>query len=190
MGLAIVQAEAAQAAGEVPVGAVVVYQGEVIASGANAPITMHDPSGHAEMIALRSAANILGNYWLTGCSLYVTLEPCAMCAGAMFHARIQEVIYGAPDPKTGVAGSVLDLFANKQLNHENLELVSKTAIGEGIASEFLAFWKVSQAIKIDEIIKNPSLIASIKEIDLKYFRVSALSEKFGNKKMVFEKVRR
>jgi tRNA(adenine34) deaminase len=117
MGLALVQAEAAQAAGEVPVGAVVVYQGEVIASGANAPITMHDPSGHAEMIALRSAANILGNYRLTGCSLYVTLEPCAMCAGAMFHARIQEVIYGAPDPKTGVAGSVLDLFANKQLNH-------------------------------------------------------------------------
>jgi len=117
MRLALAQAQSAQAAGEVPVGAVVVYQGEVIASGANAPITTHDPSGHAEIIALRAAARALGNYRLNGCSLYVTLEPCAMCAGAMFHARIQEVIYGAPDPKTGVAGGVLNLFSNKQLNH-------------------------------------------------------------------------
>src|SRR5512133_3503021 len=117
MQLALTQASLAAAAGEVPVGAVVLKDGVVIASGRNAPIESHDPSAHAEIHALRAAAQALGNYRLDGCELFVTLEPCAMCVGAMLHARLQRVVYGAPDPKTGAAGSVLDLFANPQLNH-------------------------------------------------------------------------
>ena len=118
MALALEQARLALAAGEVPVGAVVVRAGQVIAIGANAPITRHDPSAHAEILALRSAAQLVGNYRLIDCELFVTLEPCVMCVGAMLHARLQRVVFGAPDPKTGGAGSVLDLFANKQLNHQ------------------------------------------------------------------------
>ena len=118
MALALEQARFALAAGEVPVGAVVVRAGQVIAIGANAPITRHDPSAHAEILALRSAAQLVGNYRLIDCELFVTLEPCAMCVGAMLHARLQRVVFGASDPKTGAAGSVLDLFANKQLNHQ------------------------------------------------------------------------
>src|ERR1035437_11099253 len=118
MTLALEQARLALAAGEVPVGAVVVRAEQVIAVGANAPITRHDPSAHAEMLALRSAAQLVGNYRLIDCELFVTLEPCAMCAGAMLHARLQRVVFGASDPKTGGAGSVLDLFANNQLNHQ------------------------------------------------------------------------
>jgi tRNA(adenine34) deaminase len=95
----------------VPVGAVVVRDGEVIATGRNAPVDDHDPTAHAEMVALRAAARALGNYRLDGCTLYVTLEPCAMCSGAMLHARLARVVFGAPEPKTGAAGSVLDLFA-------------------------------------------------------------------------------
>ena len=102
---------------EVPVGAVVVLDGEVIGEGYNAPISRHDPTAHAEIRAMRAAAKQIGNYRLTGASLYVTLEPCAMCAGAMLHARIARVVYGAPDPKTGACGSVVDLFAQPQLNH-------------------------------------------------------------------------
>ena len=117
MRLALAQARLAQAAGEVPVGAVVVRDGEVIGAGWNRPITGHDPTAHAEIVALREAARRLGNYRLPGCSLYVTLEPCAMCTGAIFHARIARVVYGASDPKTGVAGSVLDLYAEPRLNH-------------------------------------------------------------------------
>ncbi len=117
MRLALAQARLAQAAGEVPVGAVVVRDGEVIGAGWNRPITDHDPTAHAEIVALREAARRLGNYRLPGCSLYVTLEPCAMCTGAIFHARIARVVYGASDPKTGVAGSVLDLYAEPRLNH-------------------------------------------------------------------------
>lgn len=117
MRLAIAQAERAAQCGEVPVGAVVVRNGEVIATGANAPISRHDPSAHAEMLALRSAAQALGNYRLSDCTVYVTLEPCAMCSGAMFHARIKEVVFGAHDPKTGVAGSVLNLYEHRQINH-------------------------------------------------------------------------
>jgi tRNA(adenine34) deaminase len=108
--------------GEVPVGAVVVRDGEVIASGFNQPIGKHDPTAHAEIIALRAAAEILGNYRLPGCELYVTLEPCVMCAGAMMHARLARVVYGAADPKTGAGGSVVNLFAQEQLNHHT-ELV-------------------------------------------------------------------
>jgi tRNA(adenine34) deaminase len=120
MGLALAQASQAFAMGEVPVGAVVVRNGEVISHGHNHPVQSHDPCAHAEIIALRAAAKILGNYRLNDCELFVTLEPCAMCAGAMLHARIKRLVYGAKDPKTGAAGSVIDLFANAQLNHQTL----------------------------------------------------------------------
>lgn len=117
MRLALEQARLARAAGEVPVGAVVVCAGEVVGTGWNQPIRAQDPSAHAEIVALRAAARRLGNYRLPGCSLYVTLEPCAMCSGAIFHARIARVVYGAADPKTGCAGSVLNLYAEPRLNH-------------------------------------------------------------------------
>lgn len=115
---ALALARQAAEAGEVPVGAVLVHQGQVIATGHNTPISTHDPTAHAEITALRSAADRLGNYRLEDCELFVTLEPCPMCAGALLHARLKRVVFGAPDPKTGVAGSVLDLFANRQLNHQ------------------------------------------------------------------------
>lgn len=114
---ALDQARNAWALGEVPVGAVVVKDGEVIATGFNQPIGTHDPTAHAEVVALRAAATLLGNYRLPGCVLYVTLEPCAMCSGAMMHARLAQVVYGAADPKTGVCGSVLNLFEQEKLNH-------------------------------------------------------------------------
>ena len=117
MQLALDQARLAWAVGEVPVGAVVVKDGEVIAAGYNQPIGRHDPTAHAEIVALRAAAEKIGNYRLPGCELYVTLEPCAMCSGAMMHARLSRVIYAAIDPKTGACGSVLDLFKEEQLNH-------------------------------------------------------------------------
>ncbi|ALL65477.1 tRNA-specific adenosine-34 deaminase [Paraburkholderia caribensis MBA4] len=117
MALAQAAAEEARAAGEVPVGAVLVCGDEVIAKGFNHPIGGHDPSAHAEMAALRAAAQKLENYRLPGCELYVTLEPCLMCAGAIMHARIARVVYGARDAKTGACGSVVDAFANPQLNH-------------------------------------------------------------------------
>lgn len=104
-------------AGEVPVGAVVVKEGEVVGRGFNAPISRHDPTAHAEIMALRDAAANLGNYRLPGCSLYVTLEPCTMCMGAIFHARIARVVFGAGDPKTGACGSILNLPGEARLNH-------------------------------------------------------------------------
>lgn len=113
--LAIARTGGAQ--GEVPVGAVVVLDGEIIGEGYNAPISHHDPSAHAEIRAMRAAAQRLGNYRLAETSLYVTLEPCAMCAGAMMHARIARVVFGASDPKTGACGSVVNLFSEAQLNH-------------------------------------------------------------------------
>jgi tRNA(adenine34) deaminase len=114
---ALVLARDAWAAGEVPVGAVVVRNGEIVGRGFNAPISRHDPSAHAEIMALRDAAERLGNYRLVGCSIYVTLEPCVMCMGAIFHARVERVVYGASDPKTGACGSILDLPAETRLNH-------------------------------------------------------------------------
>ena len=117
MRLALQQAVRARAAGEVPVGAVVVKDGAVLATGHNTPVGAHDPTAHAEVIALRNAAAALENYRLDGCALYVTLEPCAMCAGAMMHARLDRVVFGAADPKTGAAGSAVDLFGNASLNH-------------------------------------------------------------------------
>ncbi|MDE2402726.1 MAG: tRNA adenosine(34) deaminase TadA [Burkholderiales bacterium] len=117
MRIALDQAQNAWLAGEVPVGAVIMREGQVIATGYNRPITTHDPTAHAEIVALRHAAQLLENYRLPECELYVTLEPCAMCAMALMHARFKRVFFAAKDPKTGVAGSVLDLFALKQLNH-------------------------------------------------------------------------
>lgn len=117
MAAALELAQLAATRGEVPVGAVVVKDGVIIGRGSNAPISSHDPSAHAEIQALRDAAKTLGNYRLPGCSLYVTLEPCAMCAGAIQHARITQLVYGASDPKTGACGSVVDLMAEQRLNH-------------------------------------------------------------------------
>lgn len=117
MAAAIDLARAAGAAGEVPVGAVVVLDGEIVGRGYNQPIGRADPTAHAEVMALRDASASIGNYRLPGASLYVTLEPCVMCAGAIMHARIARVVFGAHDPKTGAAGSVVDLFAEGRLNH-------------------------------------------------------------------------
>ena len=118
MRLALEQAALAAQEGEVPVGAVVVKDGVLIATGRNAPIGQHDPTAHAEIAALRAAALALGNYRLDGCELFVTLEPCAMCSGAMLHARLKRVVFGVPDPRTGAAGSVLNLFSQDALNHQ------------------------------------------------------------------------
>ena len=117
MRIALAAAAEAGERGEVPVGAVVVADGALVGRGFNAPISKHDPSAHAEIAALREAAAKLGNYRLPGCDLYVTLEPCAMCAGAIMQARIRRLVFGAPDPKTGACGSVVDLFAEPRLNH-------------------------------------------------------------------------
>ena len=121
MRFALDQAQNAWLVGEVPVGAVIVRPGadgpQVIATGYNRPITEHDPTAHAEIVALRHAATLLANYRLPECELFVTLEPCAMCAMALMHARFKRVVFGAPDPKTGAAGSVVDLFAEPRLNH-------------------------------------------------------------------------
>jgi tRNA(adenine34) deaminase len=141
--LALDQAHAAALAGEVPVGAVVVKDGQVIATGRNAPIGSHDPTAHAEIVALRAAATALGNYRLDDCELYVTLEPCAMCAGAMLHARLKRVVYGAPDAKTGAAGSVVDLFANATLNHHT-EVMHAAQLGAACASLAVASGQLLQ----------------------------------------------
>ncbi|GAC1423352.1 MAG: tRNA adenosine(34) deaminase TadA [Burkholderiaceae bacterium] len=114
---ALDQAYNAWTLGEVPVGAVVVRDGLVIATGFNQPIGTHDPTAHAEIMALRAAALIVGNYRLPGCELFVTLEPCVMCAGAIMHARLARVVFGASEPKTGACGSILDLFSYSHLNH-------------------------------------------------------------------------
>jgi tRNA(adenine34) deaminase len=117
MGEALALARTAASRGEVPVGAIVVCNDAIIGRGGNAPIAVSDPTAHAEIAALREAAARLRNYRLVDCALYATLEPCAMCAGAMLHARIARVVYGAADPKTGACGSVIDLFADRRLNH-------------------------------------------------------------------------
>lgn len=117
MRIALDQAHNAWLVGEVPVGAVIMRHGQVIATGYNRPITTHDPTAHAELVALRHAAQLLENYRLPDCELYVTLEPCAMCAMALMHARFKRVVYAATDPKTGAAGSVVNLFELNQLNH-------------------------------------------------------------------------
>lgn len=123
MGLALELARQAASLGEVPVGALVVKDGEIVGRGFNRPIASDDPTAHAEIMALRDAASNLGNYRLPGCTLYVTLEPCAMCSGAIMHARIARVVYGAGDYKTGACGSIVNLFAEPRLNHHT-EVVS------------------------------------------------------------------
>jgi tRNA(adenine34) deaminase len=115
---ALAEARKANAAGEVPIGAVIVCRGEMIARGQNSVIRTSDPTAHAEIVALRQAARTFGNYRLNGCSLFVTLEPCAMCAGAMVHARLDRLVYAAADPKAGAAGSVLSVINHPQLNHQ------------------------------------------------------------------------
>jgi tRNA(adenine34) deaminase len=145
MRIALKLADQAQAAGEVPVGAVVVRDGEIVGRGFNAPISRHDPSAHAEMMALRDAAQRLGNYRLTGCDLFVTIEPCLMCAGAIMHARIARVVYGANDPKTGACGSILNAFAERRLNHHT-EVAGGLLAGEcgAMLSNFFALRRAQQ----------------------------------------------
>jgi tRNA(adenine34) deaminase len=140
MQLALAQAQAGAIAGEVPVGAVVVKDGQVIASAHNAPLGSNDPTAHAEINALRIAAQALGNYRLEGCNLYVTLEPCAMCSGAAMHARISRLVFGATEPKTGAAGSVLNLFDNAQLNHHTQ--VMGGVLASECAHELKAFFEM------------------------------------------------
>lgn len=129
MRMALDLARRGQALGEVPVGALVVLDGETIGEGFNAPISRHDPTAHAEIQAMRAAAQCVDNYRLVGASLYVTLEPCAMCAGAIMHARIARVVFGAADPKTGACGSVINLFAEQRLNH-HAEVVGGVLVEE------------------------------------------------------------
>ena len=154
MHLALDQAQAAAAAGEVPVGAVLVKDGQVIATGRNAPIGSHDPTAHAEIVALRAAAQALGNYRLDGCELFVTLEPCAMCSGAMLHARLARVVFGAADPKTGAAGSVVNLFADTQLNHQTR--VQGGVESESCSSILQAFFQTKRVGKtIEKLAMHP-----------------------------------
>jgi tRNA(adenine34) deaminase len=138
MQAALLLAQQAESLGEVPVGAVVVRDGEIVGRGFNAPISRHDPSAHAEMMALRDAAQHLGNYRLVGCELFVTLEPCLMCAGAIMHARIARVVYGARDLKTGVCGSVMDAFAESRLNHHTV--VEGGLLAEECSARLSAFF--------------------------------------------------
>ncbi|MDR1423076.1 MAG: tRNA adenosine(34) deaminase TadA [Azoarcus sp.] len=140
MRAALTLAHEAGAAGEVPVGALVVRAGEIVGRGFNQPILACDPTAHAEVMALREAARNLGNYRLPECELFVTLEPCAMCTGAIFHARLVRVVFGASDPKTGAAGSVLDLYAEPRLNHHAAIVggVLANECGELLSSFFAA----------------------------------------------------
>jgi tRNA(adenine34) deaminase len=148
---AISQAHNAWALGEVPVGALVVRDGEIIATGFNQPIGTHDPTAHAEIMALRAAAAIVGNYRLPGCELYVTLEPCAMCAGAMMHARLARVIFGAADPKTGACGSIVNLFEQERLNHHTELTGGVMALECGkLLKEFFAERRLAQQSMMQE----------------------------------------
>ena len=128
MQAALTEARLAADSGEVPIGAVVVHDGEIIAHGQNRVLRDLDPTAHAEIVALRAAAAVLGNYRLAGCTLYATLEPCAMCAGAMIHARLDRLVFAAADPKAGAAGSVLSVLNHPQLNHQML-------VEEGLLAE-------------------------------------------------------
>ena len=146
MAHALALAAAAGARGEVPVGAVVTCGGEIIGRGGNSPIAASDPTAHAEIGALREAAIALGNYRLPGCTLYVTIEPCAMCAGAIMHARVPRLVFGARDPKTGACGSVVDLFLEPRLNHHTTVTAGVRADECGaLLSEFFAARRTGHA---------------------------------------------
>ena len=168
MRLALDQALNAQLSGEVPVGAVIMRNvdgmPQVLATGYNRPITTHDPTAHAEIVALRHAAQLLENYRLPGCTLYVTLEPCAMCAMALMHARLDRVVFAAADPKTGAAGSVVDLFANPKLNHHTTVQGGLMAEAAGeMLSEFFAGRRAAQrAVReaVPEALPVPEVIES------------------------------
>lgn len=152
--IAIALAEEAATLGEVPVGAVVVKDGVVIGQGRNAPISLNDPTAHAEIQAMRQAAQHLGNYRLVGCTLYVTLEPCAMCSGAIQHARIARLVYGASDAKTGCCGSVIDLMKEQKLNH-HCEVIT-SVLAEECGSLLSNFFKQRRLAKT----KNQTLTHS------------------------------
>jgi tRNA(adenine34) deaminase len=139
MQLALTEARLAGEAGEVPIGAVVVREGEIVARGQNRVLRDLDPTAHAEIVALRAAAAALGNYRLPGCTLYVTLEPCAMCAGAMIHARLDRLVFAAADPKAGAAGSVLAVVNHPQLNHQML--VEQGILAEKSAELLRSFFR-------------------------------------------------
>ena len=169
MRLALDQALNAQLAGEVPVGAVITRMvdgvPQVVATGYNRPITTHDPTAHAEIVALRHAAHLLGNYRLPGCTLYVTLEPCAMCAMALMHARVSRVVFAAPDPKTGAAGSVLNLFAVNELNHQTqIDGGLMAEVAGGLLREFFAARRAEQRAAretaANELLPVPEVIES------------------------------
>ena len=145
MQMALDLARHAALSGEVPVGAIVVKDGVVIGRGANAPINLQDPTAHAEIIAMREAAQYLGNYRLVDCTLYVTLEPCVMCAGTMQHARIAKLVYGASDPKTGACGSVINLMSEPKLNH-HCEVISGV-LAEDCAVILITFFKQRRLVK-------------------------------------------
>ena len=139
MQTALAEARKANAAGEVPIGAVIVCRGEIIARGQNSVIRTSDPTAHAEIVALRQAARTFGNYRLNGTALFVTLEPCAMCAGAMIHARLDRLVYGAADPKAGACGSVLSVINHPQLNH--VMQVQQGVLGEQSAELLRSFFR-------------------------------------------------
>ncbi|MBK7615745.1 MAG: tRNA adenosine(34) deaminase TadA [Burkholderiales bacterium] len=164
MRIALDQAQNAWLVGEVPVGAVIMREGQVIATGYNRPITTHDPTAHAEMVALRHAAQLLENYRLPECELYVTLEPCAMCAMALMHARFKRVVFAATDPKTGAAGSVIDLFAQGQLNHhtEVQGGLMADACGQ-VLRDFFAERRAQQ--KAERLLANSGADASPEPVD-------------------------
>jgi len=169
MRLAIDQAHNAWAVGEVPVGAIVVRDGKVIATGYNRPIGTHDPTAHAELCAMRAASELLANYRLVDCDLYVTLEPCAMCAGAIMHARLRRVVYGARDPKTGAAGSVVDLFAETRLNHHT-EVTGGVLADEcgALLSAFFAERRASRGADDVEPATAPREARSLEGIDVRF----------------------
>ena len=147
---ALISAREAELLGEVPVGAVITDAGgAVIARAANSPIARQDPTAHAEMLALRAAGRALGNYRLPGCVLYVTLEPCAMCVGALVHARLARIVYGAADPKTGACGSVFDLAASPKMNHR-LE-VTGGVLGDESAALLKGFFAARRAAGRDAL---------------------------------------
>jgi tRNA(adenine34) deaminase len=148
MQAALVEARAAADAGEVPIGAVAVLEGEIIASGQNRVIRDQDPTAHAEIVTMRETARRMGNYRLNGVTLYVTLEPCAMCAGAMIHARIDRLVYAAADPKAGAAGSVLEVLNHPRLNHQMQ--VAEGVLGEESAELLRGFFRGRRGSSKDE----------------------------------------